>query len=32
MRFDFTNEDIEKEYNKIELEGEDVILIVHRNR
>ena len=27
MRFDFTNEDIEKEHNKIELEGEDVILI-----
>lgn len=27
MRFDFTKEDIESEYNKIELEGEDVILI-----
>ena len=27
MRYEFTKEDIEKEYNKIELEGEDVLLI-----
>lgn len=27
MRFDFTEEDIEMEYNKMELEGEDVTLI-----
>ncbi len=27
MRFVFTEEDIESEYNKIELEGEDVTLI-----
>lgn len=27
MRFEFTKEDIENEYNKVELEGEDVVLI-----
>ena len=27
MRLDFTEDDIAQEYNKIELEGEDVILI-----
>ncbi|MDD5945165.1 MAG: hypothetical protein PUD43_05565 [Clostridia bacterium] len=27
MRMDFTDDDIRNEYNKIELEGEDVILI-----